>query len=290
MSGVSGLALGTVQFGIAYGLAGLVSPVPESEVRAILERASRAGVTRLDTAPAYGDIEARLGRLVGDLPFSVVSKIPSLPEGLSVKECQTFVSAMIDRSHARLGGLLVGLLFHDASAVQGDGGGGLWGTAAEACDRLGVALGVSGYAPAEVAALAESYPLAMVQLPGNAFDQRISRVENALPDTEITLRSIFLQGLLLMSEADAVLRVPAAAAALANWHEWCRARGLTQLDAAIATGKAIPDALYHVVGVDGLEQFEQIADAWTRVGPISGPELSQSAFDVIDPRRWPRAA
>ena len=39
------LALGTVQFGIAYGIAGRGEAVPEAEVRAILEDAAARGVT-----------------------------------------------------------------------------------------------------------------------------------------------------------------------------------------------------------------------------------------------------
>ena len=44
------LALGTVQFGLAYGIAGRGEAVPEAEVRAILEDAAAQGVTTLDTA------------------------------------------------------------------------------------------------------------------------------------------------------------------------------------------------------------------------------------------------
>ena len=56
------LSLGTVQFGLAYGIAGRDTPVEPAIVRNILELAQSAGITTLDTAAAYGDIEERLER------------------------------------------------------------------------------------------------------------------------------------------------------------------------------------------------------------------------------------
>lgn len=282
------LALGTVQFGLAYGLAGRAAPVAEPEVRAILARASAIGIERLDTAAAYGDIEERLGRLVGDLPFRVVSKIPALPGGIDVAEARAFACAMVERSHIRLGALLTGVLFHDAAAVKGEAGRAIWEAAAEACDRFGIALGVSGYSPQDAAALLGDLPLAMTQLPGSAFDQRLAPVVEAFAGVEVTLRSIFLQGLLLMPETEGARRLPVAAQALAEWHDWCRARGLAPLDGAIGVCKAMPGVRYCVVGVDDLAQFEQIAGAWGRAAAETAPELAQSALDIIDPRRWPR--
>jgi len=54
------LALGTVQFGLVYGLSGGKQLLPDRDIRAILELAFEQGVVILDTAPVYGDIESRL--------------------------------------------------------------------------------------------------------------------------------------------------------------------------------------------------------------------------------------
>lgn len=63
---VSPIGLGTVKLGRAAGLR-LASPakIPtDDEARALLRTASELGVNLLDTAPAYGDSEARLGKLL----------------------------------------------------------------------------------------------------------------------------------------------------------------------------------------------------------------------------------
>ena len=73
------LALGTVQFGLAYGVANPNGRVGMDEAAAILEGARAGGVDMLDTAIAYGDSEARLGEL-GTEGFHIVSKLPPLPD------------------------------------------------------------------------------------------------------------------------------------------------------------------------------------------------------------------
>jgi aryl-alcohol dehydrogenase-like predicted oxidoreductase len=284
---VPALALGTVQFGIAYGIAGRAEPVQEAAVRDILSLASAVGVTRLDTAAAYGDIEERLARLVGDLPFSIVSKIPALPEGLTSAQRLDFVEASIRRSHDRLGGLLCGLLFHDGALFSSPGEDALWDRAASLCAQLNIQLGVSGYDPAATAKLAARLPLAMTQLPANAFDQRIIAAASGLKGCETTLRSIFLQGLLLMPQDEAAKRLPASAAAIAAWHRWCAAQGLAPLQGAIAAARSLP-ASFCVVGVDDAAQFEEIAGAWAGSSPRSVPELATDDPAIIDPRAWHR--
>lgn len=281
------LALGTVQFGLAYGVAGNAAPMSASDARAVLAAASEAGITRLDTAAAYGDIEERLARLVGDLPFSVVSKVPALPAGMPTAEAVAFVRAAIARSDDRLGGLLSGILFHDGAVLAGPDGAVLWAAAGEACERLGIACGFSGYDPLAAADNSLAPAPAMLQLPGNAFDQRLANALPRLGASEVTIRSVFLQGLLLMPLDQAAARVPAAAAALGAWQAWCAQAGLGPLAAALAVGKHLaPD--YCVVGVDNVAQLDQIAAAWDTAEPLPAPTLATTDSAVIDPRVWPR--
>ena len=79
---MSSLALGTVEFGIDYGLKNGKKKVPEQEVARILSCAHARGIDTLDTAAAYGDSEAVLGRTMekGE-PFRIVSKYPAGPKG-----------------------------------------------------------------------------------------------------------------------------------------------------------------------------------------------------------------
>ena len=56
------LSLGTAQFGLAYGITNTAGQVSEAEVAQLLKQAQDAGILFLDTAQAYGNAEAVLGR------------------------------------------------------------------------------------------------------------------------------------------------------------------------------------------------------------------------------------
>src|SRR5499427_1929668 len=75
------LGLGTVQFGLDYGVSNRAGRPDESEVAAILARAIEAGIGYLDTAPAYGDAESLIGRLLpAGHGLRIVTKLPSIAD------------------------------------------------------------------------------------------------------------------------------------------------------------------------------------------------------------------
>jgi aryl-alcohol dehydrogenase-like predicted oxidoreductase len=72
------LALGTVQFGVDYGISNRQGKIALNEIKNILSSARTHGITTLDTAFAYGDSEQVIGTLNASSSFSIVTKIPSL--------------------------------------------------------------------------------------------------------------------------------------------------------------------------------------------------------------------
>lgn len=70
---ISKIGLGTVQFGIPYGITNKRGQTPETEVALILNYAKEVGIDTLDTANAYGASEKVLGQNnIAD--FKIVSK------------------------------------------------------------------------------------------------------------------------------------------------------------------------------------------------------------------------
>ena len=275
------LALGTVQFGVAYGVAGRGRAIPDDEVRKILRRAWELGVRRLDTAPAYGSIEERLLGLAGDLPFSIVTKVgPSTVVG-DLRKSVARARQSLARSRERLGERLVGCLFHDASDLMNDFAEELWREAVDA----GIPVGVSCYDAETLATIASRFPLAMAQVPGNALDQSLASAAG-IPGVEITLRSVFLQGLLLMPLEQAVAKVPEAELPLRQWHSYCADHALAPLRAALSIAKGLPGIGYCVVGVDSAAQLEEIACEWQEAPTVSAPWLHVNDSQVADPRLW----
>ena len=79
---ISKLALGTVQFGLDYGITNYNGQVATNEVKNILSFAKSNGVDTLDTASGYGNSEQVLGE-VGISDYQVITKTESLALGVN---------------------------------------------------------------------------------------------------------------------------------------------------------------------------------------------------------------
>lgn len=277
------LALGTAQFGLAYGIAGAAAAVDEPEIARILDIARAAGIIRLDTAPAYGDIEQRLSRLMRGYTFEVVSKIAAVPRDLDGPAARDHVLRSIEATRARLGDRLAGVIFHAAEDARDPN----MRAAAEVAVRGStIVLGASLYDVAGIEEMAAWPAFRMVQVPANALDQRVGG--SGVGGVEMTVRSAFLQGLLLMPFAQARVRVPQAATALERWHRWCAEQGLEPLVGAFGIIKGLVPSGFCLVGVDDAPQLEDIIAAWELARPLPAPLLAQSDPAIIDPRTWRR--
>lgn len=282
------LALGTVQFGIGYGIAGRSDPVSEADTRQILAFAHERGIRRLDTAPAYGDIEQRLLACVEGRDFEIVSKVAAIPAGLDTDAACAFVRASIAQSLSRLGERLRGVIFHNEADVAGERAAAIWRVAAAVARDAGIAIGVSRYGLDDLAFDADAPRVEMMQVAGNAFDQRIAAWQAPAPQPEVSLRSAFLQGVLLMNAEAAERKLPAAVPAVRRWIDWCRAHDLPQLRAALSIVKGFDPVRYCLIGVDTLDQLKEIGSQWDEAVPMSAPEVACADPAVIDPRQWGR--
>jgi aryl-alcohol dehydrogenase-like predicted oxidoreductase len=306
------LALGTVQFGLAYGAVGQGRMVAPDEVRAILAAAWDDGVRWLDTAAAYGDIESRLAGLCGPHPFAIVSKLAPLPaaDTATAQQREACVRDGVRQACERLGPRLHALLFHRVEDLAGPDGDRLWAAACETAaqhaapaDGRPLRLGVSAYGPDELIDLHQRHRLHWAQLPANALDQRLARVladpqrAAGLQGLTLHVRSALLQGLLLAPGRGAA-RVPAAAAALARWGDWCAGQPPVATDRttedtaarlAFAAVQALPGVAACLVGVESLAQWQALQRAWRAARPQHVPALACDEPAAIDPRRWPPA-
>ncbi len=276
------LILGTVQFGLPYGIAGRGARVTDAETRSILQTAWQVGIRWLDTAPAYGDIEARLDGLCRGLDFRVVTKLGGMPGETGLDEQK--VAASLARSWQRLGSRLAGVLFHRTADLHGDSGQRCWHAARQWTTDHGVKLGCSGYEAQEIAMLHRQHGLDFIQLPGNAWDQRV--LDCPIGTSEVHLRSCFLQGLLLMPFEQAAVRLPAAVPALRRWHAWLCHRALSPVSGALSVVKAFSGVTHCLVGVEDTAQMAEIAQAWHDSPPIEARELQEADLSLIDPRQW----
>ena len=118
------LGLGTAQYGLDYGVSNSTGQCSEPEVARILALANRSKIKILDTAPAYGESEAVLGRCgVREGDYRIVTKTARM-QGVNCPS--NGVAAIRDvflRSLERLGQpAIYGLLVHSCRELFGPDG------------------------------------------------------------------------------------------------------------------------------------------------------------------------
>jgi len=118
------LGLGTVQFGLDYGISNRDGRTSEKEVAAILSIASRQGIRIIDTAALYGTSEEVLGRtLPKDAGFQIVTKTPQFAKNKISGAEASILEETFYKSLERLRiSAAYGLLIHHAADLAVEGG------------------------------------------------------------------------------------------------------------------------------------------------------------------------
>jgi aryl-alcohol dehydrogenase-like predicted oxidoreductase len=198
----AGLGLGTVQWGLRYGIANRHGKPTLDEVSRLLGRAAAAGVTTVDTARVYGDSEDIIGQLVGAVSqWKVFTKLdPAVATAAKASECLQSSRRALRRS------VLDGVLLHRARQ-RTIAGGAVWDLLQRERDVGRIRyIGVSAATPEEAWAALEDPSVSCVQVACSLFDQRLSRAgffsECSRRGLLVFVRSIFLQGAAHLSPDD----------------------------------------------------------------------------------------
>lgn len=283
------LALGTVQFGLSYGVANTTGRVALDEARAVLELARQSGVDTLDTAIAYGDSESVLG-VLGMQSWQVITKLPSIPDDCD--DVSQWVKAQVLASTRRLGvEQLYGLLLHRPAQLLEDRGPALH-AALQSLKTEGLTqkIGISVYGFAEIEKLFERYTFDLVQAPLSILDRGL--VDSGWADrlrqagVEVHTRSAFLQGLLLMPSHTRPAKFDRWGYIWDEWDRWLQSTGVTPLQACLRYTNALECIDRVVVGVDSADQLHQIVEAAT--GDLPSLPMFKFLQDdrLINPASW----
>ncbi len=283
------LALGTVQFGLPYGISNQSGQVSREDAKAILALSRASGIDTLDTAIAYGDSEACLGE-VGTEGFNIITKLPAIPENVADVGC--WVRDQVQASLQRLGVQTVyGLLMHRSQQLVGPEG----KAVVQALEHLkaeGVVqkIGVSIYSPTELDTVPQACQIDLVQAPFNLIDQRLNtsgwlqKLHDA--GVEVHTRSTFLQGLLLMPRAAIPAKFQPWSELWNTWHDWLATHPVSAAKACIGFVQAFPQIDRVVVGVESVQQLVQLVEAAKKPLDAGLPDMSSTDESLINPSSW----
>lgn len=192
------LALGIVQFGLAYGVANHAGKPPLTQAFAVLDAAWEDGVRLIDSAQEYGDANQVLAQYhaARSHRFSVINKVWRHPTNYN----DVYDTLARERDSLRIDCFDTVMFHHPATVDQT--------VPDDLFDRLKSAGlikrgGLSFERPADYQRLSQRFAFDVVQLPINMVNQQFISAEFiqslARDQVEIHARSVFLQGLLLSS-------------------------------------------------------------------------------------------
>jgi aryl-alcohol dehydrogenase-like predicted oxidoreductase len=283
------LALGTAQFGMQYGVANNAGQPSEFDAKEIMQIASTHGINTIDTAIAYGESEKRLGR-IGVPSWKIISKLPAI--STESKNLYEEVNGEVRRSLQRLGiEQMYGLLLHRPEQLLEKNGDDLYKTL-ERLKKEGFVskIGVSIYDPELLDILLSKFSFDLVQAPLSPFDQRVvlSGLAPRLTSLgiELHVRSIFLQGLLLMHQDRRPSYFHQWTPLWNRWHEWLQDMKITALEACLGYATSFPQVEKVIVGIESKNQLIEIIKA-TEMPKIKMPEyFSSDDLGLINPANW----
>jgi len=290
------LCLGTVQFGLQYGINNRCGKPSKQQVFSMLDQALESGIRCIDTAVAYGDAEELLGEYgVGLKNLKVISKLkPNLIDD-DCPDPEQVVEQQVRGSLKRLRlDSLDGYLLHTPQNFYNKG----IMAGLQKCKEMGLIsnLGVSIYEERHALDAAGDGLIDYIQVPYSVFDQRLDRTDffkiAKRNGVRVFARSAFLQGLIVMEDDRIPDHLNLAREYLKIYDGIIAKYGMSRVQAALLFSYSNPDIDYVVFGVDNTEQLlEDIEIVYSKESfRLCRQELSRSFANIeksiIFPSLW----
>jgi aryl-alcohol dehydrogenase-like predicted oxidoreductase len=289
------IGLGTVQFGLDYGVSNAQGRTSPEEVERILQFAQSENITVLDTAAQYGASEEVLGNCIGKFhQFNIVTKTPTFKKPKINLEDAKHLRNVFTDSLRKLGQeKIYGLLVHHADDLLAEGGQYLMDAMLE-LKALGLVskIGASVYDGKQIDQILDHFEIDLIQVPINVFDQRLiangKLAQLKARGIEIHARSVFLQGLLLMPLGRVTKYFEPLKQNIQSYQRYLAANHLSLLQGALAFASSCKEIDQVILGVCSLEELREILGA---LRSLPQDSLDFSGFfcqdeQMINPALW----
>ena len=274
----SKIVLGTVQFGLQYGINSAGRPNEET-VKSILAAAAKGGIKTLDTSSAYGNSEEILGECTTpEEDFNIVSKYP---------KCETPVGEMFNSSLMRLKvDKLYGYLLHHFEVYKKNPQ--VWDEFVALKESGKVQkIGFSLYTPEELQFILDNKsPFDLIQVPFNVFDKKFLSLMKEVHEkgVEIHARSTFLQGLFFKDREKLPEKLKPMKKYLLQLDEYSKHSGLNISEIALNYNLQNPYLDGVLIGVDNVEQLKTNL-ASVKNTPID-VDIEVKEQELLNPVNW----
>ena len=293
------LVLGTAQLGFNYGIAnaGKTEQPTQTTANAIVQEAWENGIREFDTAQGYGKSEQALGEALSKLGVSaealVISKFDPALDHLD----RNVLSNAVGESLSRLGvPSLYGMMLHKEKMLSA------WDNGLSKIFHTFVVsgkikhIGISVYSPEKAILALNTDGIDMVQLPTNILDRRFETAGVFQLAEEkkkkIYIRSVFLQGLILMDIGEIPEKMSFAKPVIEKLESLSNELKLSRKKLALDYIKSeMPDAKV-VFGADTPLHVKENVACWEGELLPSSVDRVKKIFDRVDekilnPTLWP---
>ena len=248
------ISLGTVQFGLEYGINNTKGQTTRDEVSKILNRCEKVGIVHIDTAAAYGSAEDVLGEVIQSEGLSNSFQITTKCKGdginnLSFSTRESLQKLRVEKLHCQM--------FHSYQDFKNTED----FIKPDSVDKIGVSV----YTNEELLDSINDPKIRVAQCPFNLLDNHSVRGESLKmakeKGVEIQVRSAFLQGLFFMDRNSLPLKLIELKDPLEKLDSICieNKTSMSQLALCYCLSKDYIDKV--VIGVDSLEQLNLNIDA-----------------------------
>ena len=280
------LAIGTVQFGIPYGINNPTGIPSDGEITKIFTLANHAGIKILDTAPAYGNAEEKIAQLSND-QFRIVTKFSSVA---SSNELKKQILNSLEKLKLKC---VYGYLAHNASNLIEFPE--LWTLLLQA-KQEGIIkkIGYSLYSTEQLEKLLDLNLVPdLVQLPYSILDRKFEKYLPQLKKsgTEIHIRSVFLQGLYFMKSSNLPQKLEPLKSNLEELHTCCEKYNISVGALALNFVLENPYIDHVVVGIDKSSQLEEnikMIQNWQQNKELIEytSQINVTQKELLNPANW----
>lgn len=273
--------LGTAQLGMRYGIANTAGKPNLKEILGIVQCAVQNDIWFFDTAQDYGDCEDVLAQCFHQLKITEKVNVISKINSPSIASVRASLKKMGLKS-------LYGLLWRGANPN-------LHFFEKLKAEGLVRSFGVSVYREEEVESALENEAVQIIQLPFNIFDQRaitkrwFEKAEKR--GKTIFVRSVYLQGLLLMKPSLLPSHLSFAKPYLEKYAGFCLEKGLSPQEIAMDFVLKYAHGSKIIFGVEKMEQLAQNLSLFRKIA--SKPSMERTDFSaagfperLINPSLW----
>jgi len=286
---VNKIIVGSANFNQKYGVK--KNFIKKNEIKKLFNLAAKNKIKVIDTSPLYKESEKIIGQ-INNNRFKVISKIPKKPKNIKKKEIVDWLKKSAINSLANLKiKKFECLLLQDANSLLSKNGKEIYkGMRSIKKSEITSKIGISIYDFKTLGQIIKRFKFDLVQTPLNIFDQRLIETGwlNKLKKRkiEVHVRSIFLQGILLLGRDQLPKKIKKFDRDWMKWENWLKLKNLKALQACslFIFNQNKLDGV--VIGFNNQNQLNQILKIQKMKNFVSEFDLNIKNNKLKDPRKW----